>query len=75
VFPKNTLVGGFGFQNLSDTDMFLSYDGTDPTTTVGIKVSPGQVFTETIPPFDAVRVICSAAGKPFYAWGGIDFGG
>ena len=56
-------------QNTSDTDMWLAI-GTTPSVGTGIRLlagGGGYVAEEGLIPSGAVNIICSAAGKTFYA--------
>jgi hypothetical protein len=57
-------------QNNSDTDMYIEIGGGAPSVGVGIRLLPnggGFVAEHGFIPSGAVNIICSSAGKAFYA--------
>ncbi|NBO27392.1 MAG: hypothetical protein EBU96_11520 [Actinobacteria bacterium] len=72
VANANTSRKYFVIQNISDTAMYLGV-GYTPTTSTGLLLSAnggGMVFDGSFIPTEAVRIICSTAGKSFVAWEG-----
>jgi hypothetical protein len=68
IFP-NTKRSYLLVQNNSDTDMYLAI-GSNPTATTGIRLTAnggGYVAESEFIPSGAVNILCSVAGKSFYA--------
>ncbi len=64
VAPDNPDRTGFTFQNVSDTNMYLSEDGTTAST-ADFLISPGM--RADIETSSSISVFCSNAGKAFAA--------
>ena len=67
VCAANVKRKGFWFQNVSDTDMWLSEIGTAVATQPAVKVAAGQFFEFPVTPVGAISVICATTGKAFSA--------
>jgi len=56
------------FQNVSDTDMWVRWDGADPVVgSQGFLLAPGKAVSFPVyeAPSGAFKVICGASGKPW----------
>lgn len=58
---------GFWFQNVSDTDMWISELGSAVATQPAIKIPAGAMYEFPVVPGTAISVICTASGKAFSA--------
>lgn len=67
VAAANDARRGFWFQNVSDTDMWISELGTATATQPCIKVPAGALYEFPVVPNSAISVLCATTGKEFSA--------
>lgn len=65
ICAANTAREGFTFQNTSDTDMWLTENGSAAAVGTGYKIGPGVGFTASTG--NAINLYCAAASKTFAA--------
>ena len=67
VAAANDARRGFWFQNVSDTEMWISELGTATADQPCIKIPAGAMYEFPVVPNTAISVICATTGKAFSA--------